>query len=279
MKVAINGLGRIGRAVFKIAIKKGVNIVAVNDLNTKEQLKYLLEDDSVYGKYDKDIKIKRDNFLIGKKKILVLNEKDPEKLPWKKLGVDVVIESTGAFTRKKDASKHLKAGAKKVLVSAPCKDKCDFTIVLGVNDKGLKKSHKIISVASCTTNCIAPVLKVLNDEFGIKKAMFTTIHAYTSSQNVVDNPSKKIRRGKSAGLNIIPTTTGASKSVFEVLPELKGKVKGFALRVPVPVGSVSDITAQVEKKVDVNKVNNALKKASKGKMKGVLEYSKEELEQ
>lgn len=274
MRVAINGLGRIGRLVLKIGLERGMNMVAVNDLADAKTLAYLLKYDSVYGNYEGKIEAGKNFFKINGKKILVFSEAEPEKLPWKKLGVDVVVESTGFF--EDEGYKHIKAGAKKVIVSAPSK-KCDITIVLGVNHEKLRKEHKIISMGSCTTNCLAPVAKVLNDSFGIKKAFMTTVHAYTNDQKILDVPHKKLRRGRGAGVNIIPTTSGATTSVAEVIPELKGKMDGLALRVPVSCGSIVDFVAELNKKVTVNQVNDAFKRAANGKMKGVLQYSEEEL--
>ena len=274
MKLAINGLGRIGRPVLKIALEKGIDVVAVNDLCDVKTIAYLLKYDSVYGNYDKKIETGKDFLKINGKLIKVFSEKEPEKLPWKKLGVDVVIESTGFF--EDEAYKHIKAGAKKVIISAPSK-KCDITIVLGVNEEKLKKEHKIISMGSCTTNCLAPVAKVLQDNFGIKKAFMTTVHAYTNDQKILDVPHKKFRRGRGAGINIIPTTSGATTSVAEVIPELKGKMDGLALRVPVACGSIIDFVAELNKNVTREQINSAFKKAASGKMKGVLQYTEDEI--
>jgi glyceraldehyde 3-phosphate dehydrogenase len=276
MKVGINGFGRIGRAVFRVALENGINIVAINDLHGVEDAAYLLKYDSVYGKYDKKVSIDGNNLIVGNKKIIVLSDRRPSKLPWKKMGVDVVIESTGAFTEINEASAHLKAGAKKVLISAPCKGP-GLMIVPGVNDSLLTKKDDVVSIASCTTNCLAPVAKVLNDSFGIVEADMTTIHAYTASQSVVDSSDKKKRRGRAAGLNIIPTTTGASGAVERVLPEIKGKIKGIAMRVPVADGSVVDLVAEVKNVVDKERVNSAFKKASLKNMKGVVGFTEEEI--
>lgn len=274
MKVAINGLGRIGRPVLKICLKKGINVVAVNDLCDVKTIAYLLKYDSVYGNYDKKIEAGKDFLKINGKTIKVFSEENPEKLPWKKLGVDVVIESTGFF--KDEAYKHLKAGAKKVIISAPSK-KCDVTIIPGVNEEKLKKEHKIISMGSCTTNCLAPVVKVLQDNFGIKKGFMTTVHAYTNDQKILDVPHKKLRRGRGAAVNIIPTTSGATTSVAEVIPELKGKINGLALRVPVACGSIVDFVAELNKNITAKQINDAFKKASNGKMKGILQYTEDEI--
>lgn len=276
MNIAINGFGRIGRPVLKIALQNKINVVAVNDLLGAENIAYLLKYDSVYGKYRGEIKAKKNSIIIDNKKIRITNEKDPANLPWKKLKVDAVVESTGFFTGRENASKHLQAGAKKVLISAPAEEP-DITIVPGVNHKKLKKNHNIISIASCTTNCLAPVAKVLNDNFKINNALMTTVHAYTSTQPTHDRFNKKLRKGRAAALNIIPTTTGATKAVIEVLPGLKDKISGMAVRVPVACGSLVDLTAELNKKVTVKKVNNAFKKAARTKLKGILEYSEEEL--
>jgi glyceraldehyde 3-phosphate dehydrogenase len=276
MKVAINGLGRIGRLVLKSGLDEGVNFVAVNDLTDPKTLAYLIQYDSVYGRYDKKVEAGKDFIKIGNKKILVFAEKDPENLPWKRIGVDIVIESTGFFTDRENASKHLKAGAKRVVISAPAKNP-DATIVCGVNDHVLKDSHKILSMASCTTNGLAPVAKVLEDEFGIKKGFMTTAHAYTSDQDLVDAPHKKLRRGRAAAINIVPTNSGATDAVIEVIPKLKGKLMGLALRVPVPSGSIVDFVAELEKNVTVKQLNNAFKKAASGRMKGILAYTEDEI--
>lgn len=274
MKIAINGLGRIGRLVLKIGLEKGADIVAVNDLCDTKTIAYLLKYDSVYGNYDKKVEAGNGFLKIGSKKILVFQEKEPEKLPWKKLGVDIVIESTGFF--EDESYKHIKAGAKKVIISAPSK-KCDITIVLGVNEEKLKKEHKIISMGSCTTNCLAPVAKVLQDNFGIKKAFMTTVHAYTNDQKILDVPHKKHRRGRGAGINIIPTTSGATTSVAETIPELKGKMDGLALRVPVACGSIVDFVAELNKNATKQEINNAFKKAANEGMKGILQYTEDEI--
>lgn len=277
VKVAINGLGRIGRLVLKSGLDVGVNFVAINDLTDPKTLAYLIKYDSVYGRYDKEVEAGKDFIKIGNKKITILSERDPENLPWKKLGVDVVVESTGFFTDKEGASKHLKAGAKRVIISAPAKNP-DITIVPGVNDDRLKNSHKIISMASCTTNGLTPVAKVLQDEFGIVKGFMTTAHAYTSDQDLVDAPHRKLRRGRAAAINIVPTNSGATDAVIEVIPQLKGRLVGLALRVPVPSGSIVDFVAELKKEVTVEQVNNAFKKAaSSGKLKGILGYTEDEI--
>jgi glyceraldehyde 3-phosphate dehydrogenase len=277
MRVAINGFGRIGRAVFKICLDKGINVVAINDLHGVEDAAYLLMHDSVYGKYNKKVDSGKDFLKVNGKKVMVLGEPDPEKLPWNNLGVDVVVESTGVFTKKEEASKHLQAGAKYVLISAPAKDEVDLVLVPGVNQHELKKSSKVISVASCTTNALAPVVKVLEDKFGIKQGIMTTIHAYTATQNIVDGSHKKKRRGRAAAVNIVPTTTGASEAVCQAFPKVKGKITGMAMRVPVPSGSIVDLTVELKKKADVEKVNKALEKAAQKEMKGILGYTEDEI--
>ncbi len=276
MKVVINGLGRIGRAVLKICLEKGVNVVAVNDLTGLDNLVYLLKYDSVYGRYEKNVSIDKDSLKIGNKKIKFYSEKNPEDLPWKSLGVDIVIEATGVFTKKADAKKHIKAGAKKVVISAPSDD-ADNMVVLGVNENKLKQSDKIISMGSCTTNCLAPIAKILEKKYGIKKGFMTTVHAYTVSQAILDSPSKKFRRGRAGAANIVPTTSGATKAVVKVLPQLKGKLDGLAMRVPVPCGSIVDFVVELKKKPkDADEVNNVLKKEAR-KIDKVLKYSEDEL--
>jgi glyceraldehyde 3-phosphate dehydrogenase len=276
INIAINGFGRIGRAFFKAALEKKLNIVAINDLTDTATLAYLLKHDSVYRNYKEKISYTKNSIRLGNKRFKVYAERDPEKLPWKKLKIDVVLESTGFFRDREGASKHLKAGAKKVLISAPAK-KPDVTIVLGVNDKKLKKSHKIISMGSCTTNCLAPIVKTLNNKFGIKSGFMTTVHAYTNDQKILDVPHKKLRRGRAAALSIIPTTSGATTAVTEVIPSMKGKLDGLAMRVPVPNGSIVDFVCTLKKKTTKEKINAALKSAAKTKLKGILEYSEEEL--
>lgn len=276
MKVAINGLGRIGRAVLKLCLERGIKIVAVNDLTDIKTLAYLLKYDSVYGNYDKKVEVGQDFLKIGWNKIKVFSQPWPDKLPWKELKVDTVVESTGLFRDRKEAERHLRAGCKKVLISAPAKDP-DVTIVPGVNYDKLEKEDRIISMASCTTNCLAPVAKVLNDSFGIKRGFMTTIHAYTSSQKILDLPHKKLRRGRAAALNIVPTTSGATSAVCEVIPELKGKLDGLALRVPVACGSIVDFVAELSAKVTKEQINDAFKEAADGKLKKILQYTEDEL--
>lgn len=281
VNVAINGFGRIGRMVLRAGIDdKDIEWVAVNDLTDPKELAYLFRYDTTQGQFNGTIEAKANALVINGKEIKVLSEKDPEKLPWKDLGIDVVIESTGFFTKKKDASKHLTAGAKKVIVSAPCKceagEKPVKTIVIGVNEDTLTKDDLIVSNASCTTNCLGPIVKVLNDNFKIKRGFMTTIHAYTGDQKLVDAPHKKDpRRGRSAAANIIPTTTGAAKAVTEVIPELKGKLDGFAIRVPVPTGSFTDFVAELGKDTTPEDINKIFKKVSGKELKGVLQYTED----
>jgi len=277
MRVVINGFGRIGESIFKILLERKVKIVAINAVHGIKDAAYLLKYDSVYGKFKGKVSIKGNYLIVNGKKIMVLSERDIEKLPWKKLKIDIVIESTGAFKEKKDLLKHIQSGAKKIVVTTPLGD-TDITIVPGVNHKKLKKSHKIISVASCTTNCAANVAKVLNDNFGIKWALLSAIHGYTSSQSLVDSSNEKDpRRGRAAAINIIPTTTGASKTIFKVLPELKGKIDGSAIRIPLSDGSIIDFVAELKKPANEIKVNEVFKKAAKKEMKGIIEYSTENL--
>ena len=278
INVAINGFGRIGRMIFRAGMNdKKINFVAINDLTSTENLAYLLKYDSVHGKLNDKISCTKNAIIVNNKKIPVYAEKDPEKLPWKKFKVDVVVESTGFFLTKELASKHLKAGAKKILLSAPAKDDKIKNFVYGVNHKEYKKTDKIVSNASCTTNCIAPLAKVLEEKFGIVSGLLTTTHAYTSSQKMVDAPSKKFRRGRAAAVNMVPTTTGAAIATCKVLPQLKGKIDGMAIRVPLVDGSITDFTCTLKKKVTEDEINKAMKTAAKKELKNILEYSEEEL--
>ncbi|MCC7212920.1 MAG: type I glyceraldehyde-3-phosphate dehydrogenase [Candidatus Brocadia sp.] len=271
--VGINGFGRIGRNVFRAIVQRGgMDVLAVNDLADAKSLAILLKYDSVHGKFDGSIEAKERSLLVNGKEVKLLMEKDPAKLPWKALGVDIVIESTGIFTSRAECAKHLDAGAKKVILSAPSKDKIDATIVVGVNNYDLRPEHKIVSNASCTTNCLAPLAKVVNDNFGIEKGLMTTIHAYTNDQRISDLIHKDLRRARAAAVNIIPTTTGAAKAIGEVIPSLKGKLDGLAMRVPVANGSVTDLVALVSKDVTVEDINAAMKKAAEGELRGILEY-------
>jgi glyceraldehyde 3-phosphate dehydrogenase len=277
IKVGINGFGRIGRNVFRAGLKdKEIDFVAVNDITDAETLAHLLKYDSIYGILP-GVKAEGDTIFVQERSLKVLKEKDPSNLPWRKLGVDIVIESTGIFIDKEGATKHLTAGAKKVIISAPAKNE-DITIVMGVNeDKYLPEKHHIISNASCTTNCLAPVAKVLNDFFGIEKGTMTTIHSYTADQRLMDSPHKDLRRARAAALSIIPTKTGATKAVSLVIPELKGKLNGMAFRVPTPNVSVVDLAVLLKRKVSVEEINQAFKEASQGDLKGILDYTEEPL--
>jgi len=277
VKVGINGFGRIGRLALRYALenKEDVEIVAVNDLTDSNMLAHLLKYDSAHGRMKEEVTVEGSSIMIDDKEIKVLSESDPANLPWGELGVEIVIESTGRFTDRKDAQKHIDAGAKKVIISAPGKDN-DLTLVIGVNDdKYEAANHHVISNASCTTNCLAPLAKVLNDNFGIKRGLMTTIHSYTNDQNVLDSPHKDYRRARTAAQNIIPTTTGAAKAVAEVLPELKGKLNGMAVRVPTPDGSLVDLVAELDKNVTAEEINKAFKEAAEGPLKGILEYTED----
>ncbi|HEU4928189.1 MAG TPA: type I glyceraldehyde-3-phosphate dehydrogenase [Candidatus Krumholzibacteria bacterium] len=276
IKLAINGFGRIGRLVYRHAFNDPrFDVVAVNDLTSPAILAHLLKYDSVHGRFPADVTPSETGMRVGNDVLDVLSEKDPAKLPWKKLGVDVVIESTGFFTKRDDAAKHLTAGARRVLISAPATDP-DITIVMGVNDDQFDESkHAIVSTASCTTNCMAPVAKVINDTFGITSGLMMTIHAYTNDQVILDQPHKDLRRARAAALSMIPTTTGAAKAVTKVLPELKGKIDGTAVRVPVCDGSLIDFTFGVEKAASIGAINQAMLDASKGSLKGIMEYTED----
>jgi glyceraldehyde 3-phosphate dehydrogenase len=278
VKVGINGFGRIGRNIMRAALKnKDVDFVAVNDLTSAATLAHLLKYDSVLGNLSADVQASGDGIRVDGDSFTVLSVKDPAQLPWKDLGVDVVFESTGLFTKRDDAAKHLTAGAKKVIITAPAKGP-DFSTVLGVNDEQYDPAkHQIISNASCTTNCLAPIAKVLQDTFGIRKGWMTTVHSYTNDQNLLDLPHKDLRRARAAALSIIPTTTGAATAVAEVMPELKGKLDGFAMRVPTPNVSVVDLNVIVDTKTSAEAVNAAFKQAAAGRLKGILAVSDEEL--
>ncbi|WP_062232604.1 type I glyceraldehyde-3-phosphate dehydrogenase [Fictibacillus sp. FJAT-27399] len=277
-KVGINGFGRIGRNVFRAALNNpNVEVVAVNDLTDANMLAFLLKHDTVHGKLDATVEVGENTLIVNGKEIKVLAERDPAQLGWGDLGVEVVVESTGRFTKRADAAKHLEAGAKKVIISAPASDE-DITVVMGVNeDKYDSGSHDVISNASCTTNCLAPFAKVLNEKFGIKRGMMTTVHSYTNDQQILDLPHKDYRRARAAAENIIPTTTGAAKAVSLVLPELKGKLNGMAMRVPTPNVSLVDLVAELDKEVSAEEINAALKEAAEGPLKGILGYSDEPL--
>jgi len=277
MRVAINGFGRIGRSVFRILDdRKDIEVVAINDLFDNEVLAYLLKYDTVMKGFGQDVKIKDGHLITPNEKVKMLEVKNPEELPWKELNVDVVVEATGIFRTKEQLTLHLKAGAKRVILTVPSKDEIDYTLVMGVNDEGLKPEHKIVSNASCTTNCLAPMVKILNDNFKIVEGLMTTTHAYTNDQRLADVPHKDWRRGRAAAENIIPTTTGAAVAVGKVIPELNGKLDGMASRVPVPDGSVVDLVVEVEKDVTLEDVNAAVRMAANSdKMKNVLLYSED----
>ncbi len=276
LKIGINGFGRIGRLVFKRMMQKGgFDVVAINDLTDNKTLTHLLKYDSVHGKFPGELVPTEKGFTLNGKEILITSEKDPSKLEWDKKGVDLVIESTGVFSSKEKLAMHLAAGAKKVILTAPPKDDLDAIVVLGVNDDVLKPEHKIISNASCTTNCLAPMVKVLDENFGIEKGFMNTIHSYTNDQVMLDQPHKDLRRARAGAVNIIPTTTGAAKAVGKVLPHLKGKLDGFSLRVPTPDGSITDFTVILKKDVTKEEVNAAMKKAADTNLKGILEYTED----
>lgn len=278
VKLGINGFGRIGRLVFRAALNNPqVEVVAINDLTDAETNAHLLKYDSVHGKLDAQVSAKDGAIVVNGREVKVFSEKDPSKLPWGEVGVDIVVESTGLFTDANKAAAHIQGGAKKVIISAPAKNE-DITIVMGVNeDKYDPAKHRIISNASCTTNCLAPVVKVLHQKFGVRRGLMTTVHSYTNDQRILDQAHKDLRRARAAGASIIPTTTGAARAVALVLPELKGKLNGFAMRVPTPNVSVVDLVAELEKETTVEEVNGALKAAAEGELKGILAYSEEPL--
>ena len=273
--IAINGFGRIGRSILRIIIEQDIdiNVIAINDLGDYENLAYLFKHDSIMGILNADISIQNDIFKINDREMKLISISDPSKLPWDELNVDIVVESTGIFTNKDSLNKHLQAGAKKVLLTVPPKDEIDATIVLGVNDETLNNDSKLISNASCTTNCLAPIAKVLNDNFTIKSGLMTTVHAYTNDQALAETTHSDFRRGRNATQNIIPTSTGAAKAVGMVMPKLDGKLDGMAMRVPVPNGSVVDLIVDLEKSVTVNEINKVVKNASENELKGILSYS------
>lgn len=277
-KIGINGFGRIGRAVFRIAMAQpGLEVVAINDLTDAETLAHLLKYDSVHGRFDGSVEVSQAGLRVNGKEIRVLAERDPARLPWGELGAEIVVESTGRFTKKEDAEKHLQAGAKKVIISAPAKNE-DLTVVMGVNDDQYDPGlHQVISNASCTTNCLAPVVKVLHQSFGVRRGLMTTVHSYTNDQQILDLPHKDLRRARAAGMSIIPTTTGAAKAVAKVLPELEGKLNGFSMRVPTPNVSVVDFVAELDREVSVDEVNEALRKQAETGLKGIMGYTDEPL--
>ena len=277
IKIGINGFGRIGRLVFRAmwARKDEFDIVGINDLADAETLAYLLKYDSVYRRFNGDVKADGEALVVDGTSIPVMSERDPANLPWADSQVDVALECTGVFRTREACEKHLAAGAKKVILSAPPKDEIDAVVVLGVNDETLKPEHKIVSNASCTTNCLAPVAKVLHETFGLKRGLMTTCHAYTNDQKILDMIHTDLHRARAAGLNIIPTTTGAAKAVGKVIPELDGRLNGFALRVLTPVGSIVDLTVELEKPATADQINAAMKKAAEGDLKGILEYTED----
>ena len=274
VKIGINGFGRIGRSVFRVLSERDdVQVVAINDLFENQQLVYLLKYDTVMGVFPKEVRADEDFMYVGDRKIAMTAEKDPAKIPWGKLGVDIVIESTGVFTQKEQLQKHLEGGAKKVILTVPAKGEIDATIVMGVNDDQLKPEHKLVSNASCTTNCLAPIAKILDERFGLEEGFMTTVHAYTNDQRLADVPHKDFRRSRAATQNIIPTTTGAARTVGKVLPQLKGKLDGMAMRVPVPDGSIVDLVARLRERPDTAAVNAAVREAAGGALKAIVEYS------
>jgi len=278
IKLGINGFGRIGRLVMRSILARGAgtfDVVGINDLTNASTLGHLFKYDSVHGRYNGSVSVDGDTLNIDGDKIKIFSERDPENLPWGDLGCDIVIESTGVFRTKEAASKHIKAGAKKVIISAPAKGDVDATVVLGVNDSILTGSEEVLSNASCTTNCLAPMVKVLDDNFGVVRGYMTTVHGYTADQRIQDAPHSDLRRARAAAMNIVPTTTGAAKAVGLVLPHLSGKLDGFALRVPVPDGSITDLTAELSKDASVDDIKAAFKNAAGGELKGVLEYTDE----
>jgi glyceraldehyde 3-phosphate dehydrogenase len=276
LKVGINGFGRIGRMVFKIIEKRGdMEVVSLNDLTDAKTLAHLLKYDTVHGKYPGKVEAKDSSIIVDGREVQITTVKNPAELGWDKLSVDVVVESTGVFRKKEQVAQHLQAGAKKVLLTVPAKDEIDNMIVLGVNNDALRDTDKVVSNASCTTNCLAPMVKVLNDAYGIEKGLMTTVHAYTNDQRVLDMPHKDLRRGRAAAESIIPTTTGAAKAVGKVIPELNGKLNGMAMRVPVKDGSIVDFVAILKKNTTVEEVNAAMKKAAEGELKGIMEYTED----
>ena len=278
IKLGINGFGRIGRLVFRAILERGANdfdIVGVNDLTDAKTLGHLFKYDSVHGPFPGEVSVDGDHLVVGDDRFPVFSERDPKALPWGDLGCDVVVESTGVFRSKEKAYAHIEGGAKKVVISAPAKGDVDATVVLGVNDDQLTGEEEVISNASCTTNCLAPMVKVLDDAFGVKRGFMTTIHAYTADQNLQDAPHKDLRRARAAALSIIPTTTGAAKAVGLVLPHLQGKLDGFALRVPTPTGSITDFTAELDQDASVEDINQAFQRAAGDGLKGILQFSED----
>jgi len=274
IQVGINGFGRIGRSVYRIiSDRNDMEVVAINDLFDNEQLAYLLKYDTVMGIFDKEVTAESDAMTVDNHRVVMTEHRDPAQIPWKDLGAQFVIESTGVFRTREPLEKHMAAGAEKVILTVPAKEEIDATIVIGVNDKELKPEHRIVSNASCTTNCLAPIAKILDDEFSLEEGFITTVHAYTNDQRLADVPHKDFRRSRAAGENIIPTTTGAAKAVGKVLPQLKGKLDGLAMRVPVPDGSIVDLVFRMGKKASRDDINAAIREAAAGPMKHVVEYS------
>jgi glyceraldehyde 3-phosphate dehydrogenase len=274
IQVGINGFGRIGRSVFRIiSDREDMEVVAINDLFDNEQLAYLLKYDTVMGIFDKEVTAQKDAMTVDDQRVVMTEQRDPAQIPWKDLGAQFVIEATGVFRNREPLEKHMEAGAEKVILTVPAREEIDATIVIGVNDEELKPEHRIVSNASCTTNCLAPIVKILDDEFGIEEGFITTVHAYTNDQRLADVPHKDFRRSRAAGENIIPTTTGAAKAVGKVLPQLKGKLDGLAMRVPVPDGSIVDLACRLGKKASRKDINAAVQEAAKGPMQRVVEYS------
>jgi glyceraldehyde 3-phosphate dehydrogenase len=274
IQVGINGFGRIGRSVFRIiSDRDDIEVVAINDLFDNEQLAYLLKYDTVMGIFDKEVAAESDAMIVDNQRVVMTEHRDPANIPWKDLGAQFVIESTGVFRTREPLEKHMAAGAEKVILTVPAKEEIDATIVIGVNDQELKPEHKIVSNASCTTNCLAPIAKILDDAFGLEEGFITTVHAYTNDQRLADVPHKDFRRSRAAGENIIPTTTGAAKAVGKVLPRLQGKLDGLAMRVPVPDGSIVDLVFRLAKNASRNDINAAVQEAAAGPMKRVVEYS------
>jgi glyceraldehyde 3-phosphate dehydrogenase len=275
-RIAINGFGRIGRLVFKAAFQReDLEFVAINDLTDAKTLGHLLKYDSTHGRFPASVEVDNDTIVVDGKPIKILAERDPASLPWKEMGVDIVVESTGVFRTRDLIAKHLEAGARKVVLTVPAKDEIDATIVLGVNEEMLSDDAQIVSNASCTTNCLAPVAKILNDKFGIVRGLMTTLHGYTNDQRILDLPHKDLRRARSAAINLIPTTTGAAKAVGKVIPDLMGKLDGMAVRAPVPDGSLVDLTVELKNNTTAEEINAAIKEAAEGPMKGILEYTED----
>ena len=278
IKIGINGFGRIGRNVFKVIQQRdNMEVVAINDLTDAKTLAHLLKYDSVYGRFKGEILAEEENIVVNGNKIKIMSIKNPAELGWDKLGVEIVIESTGVFRKREQVALHLSAGAKKIILTVPPKGEIDRMIVLGVNDEDLKQNDQVVSNASCTTNCLAPMVKVLYNNFGIVKGLMTTVHAYTNDQKILDFPHSDLRRARAAAINIIPTTTGAAKAAAKVIPELEGKINGMAMRVPVKDGSIVDFVAELEKETTAQEINAAMKKASENELKGIMEYTEDPL--